>query len=398
MKNLYILSACILAVCSGLAQSPRTVLLEVRETTQLPAVAEGICMKEEVKSLNGNSLAVISMHDDNVFNGGDPMYRDFAGNWATFFAPALYPSGLVDRVSYNGNDLNLGLSLWVDTIASRINQTSDGLVTLPEVLYDNNTNEVFVRIQVNFSSGSIENRDLRFFLYLVQDGVVANQLVDTAGGMAPCTLFSDTTDTAYNFMHNDVAIANPSGFDGIDGIIPLQTNLDGQYSTEFAFDLPAGASIDDVRAVGFVAEYTPGEVAKNMVVNAAKSENFTLYDSTDPTDPNHPDNRNNPNSRFFRDNWPVGVDDPGSKVIPASVYPNPVTDLGTVEFHLPSKQKVRVGIYDVTGKEVAVLYEQLLAEGRQVAAFNALRIEQGTYFVRIEGDSFLQQVPVVIAH
>ena len=397
MKNLYILSACILAVCSGLAQSPRTVLLEVRETTQLPAVAEGICMKEEVKSLYGNSLAVISMHDDDVFNGGDPMYREFAGNWATFFAPALYPSGLVDRVSYNGTDLNLGLSLWVDSIASRINQTSDGLVTLPEVLYDDNTNEIFVRIQINFSQGSIENRDLRFFLYLVQDGVVANQLVDTTGGMAPCTLFSDTTDTAYNFIHNDVAIANPSGFDGVDNIIPLQTNVDGQYTTEFSFDLPAGVSIDDVRVVGFVAEYTPSEVGNNKVVNAAKSDDFTLYDSTDPNDPNHPENKNNPNSRFFRDNWPLGIGDPASDAVRASVYPNPVIDLGIVEFHLPSKQKVRVGIYDVTGKEVVVLYEQMLAEGRQVAAFNALTLDQGTYFVRVEGDAFLQQVPVVIA-
>ncbi len=398
MKKIYTATTLFLFAVCALAQSPRTVLLETKETTQLEAVGEGICMKEQVKGLYGPNLAIISMHDDNIFDGGDPMYRPFVGDWATFFAPAIYPAGLVDRVSYNGNDLNLGLSLWVDTIAARINRTTDALVTLPEVLYDDNENEIFVRMQVNYTKLNIENREMRFFLYLVQDGVIADQRIDTTGGAAPCSLFSDTIDTAFNFSHEDVAIANPSGFDGIDNILPLQTDVGMQYTTSFAFPVPDGVSIDDVRVVGFVAEYTPSSVSDNKVVNAAKSETFTLYDSNDPSDPNHPDNPDNPNSASNPSNWPSSINEAAAAPsIAASVYPNPITDLGVIEFHLPAREVIDVSVYDVTGKMVRSIYQQELAEGRQLAAISAFDFEPGTYFVRIAGKGFIEQVLVIIA-
>lgn len=396
MKNFYTLAACVIVAFTSMAQSPRTVLLETRETTQLQAVADGICEKESVKALYGNNMAVISFHDDDVFGGGDPLYSQAAGDWSTFFAPPNYPSGLVDRVSFNGMNLNLGLSLWADTIASRINQTTDGLVTMPEVLYDAAENEAFVRVQVNFTEDIIDNRDLRFFLYLVQDGLVADQLVDTLGG-SPCSLFSDTIDTAFNFVHNDVVIASPSNFDGVENIIANQTSSGMQFTTSFAFDLPNGVSIDDVRVVGFVSNYTPSEVTQNQVVNAAKSSTFTLYDSQDLTDDNHPENVDNPNSEFFPGNWPTAVGTIKGESIPAVAYPNPITDLGIVEFHLPEAQMIDVSLYDVMGKRVATIYTQQLASGRQLAALNAFNYAPGTYFVRIEGDGFLEQLPVVIA-
>lgn len=410
MKNVYLILGALILSTASMAQSPRTVLLETRETTQLMPSAEGICAKENVKAQFGSDVAIISFHDDNIFNGGDPLYNAVAAEWATFFAPANYPGGLIDRVSYNGTSLNLADDLWSDTIAARLNRPTDGLVTLPEVLYDSNTREIFVRIQVNFTEDVIENRDLRFFCYITRDNMAADQYVNPQN--VPCGIFPtsqlDTIDTNVvgmdtnyvaimpDYLHDNVAIASPSTFSGVENIIPNQVSVDMQKTTTLTYTLPNGVDLADLTVVGFVANFTPSDVTLNRVVNAAKERNFTFYDSSDPKDPNHPDNSNNPNSQFNPANWPTGINEtPDFKK--AQVYPNPVNDLAVVEFQLYERAQVKVTLLDITGKQVDVIYNQELAQGRQIAAFNGANYAPGMYFVMIESKHQTEKIPVIIS-
>lgn len=396
MKRSFTLSLFLATSLFGISQSPRTVLLEVSESTWTPNTSTIVCSKEDVKSLFGSDIAVISYHWDDVQNGGDPMFKTFAEQWALTFGVTQWGRGAIDRVSYNGTTItSLDPSVWSDTIAARLNRTTIGEVTLPEVLYDQSLDEIFVRVQMKFSESFIDNKEMRFFCYLVEDGVVADQLVDTFA-LGNCTLYSDTLDTTFNFSHQDVARLNPSTYEGTDGILPVQASVGNQYNSLYTFDKPAGSNLGGLRVVAFVAEFDDADITKNQVINAAHKATFTNYDKSNPNDPNHPDNQNNPNSRFHPNNWPTAVKEQPAIDISAKVYPNPVKELGIIEFTVPSTQNVAVSLMDIHGRKVLDIYRQTLAAGHQKAAFTTRNLKPGMYIARIQGEGFVQQVNVLV--
>ncbi len=65
-------------------------------------------------------------------------------------------------------------------------------------------------------------------------------------------------------------------------------------------------------------------------------------------------------------------------------YPNPTSRGATVPFELPEVAKVRVVVYDLLGRAVAVLAEGLHEAGRHEAAFEASRLSSGVYLIRAE--------------
>lgn len=398
MKQLFTLGCTLVISAGAFAQYPRTVLLELSESTWTATNSTAICTKEAAKSIYGTDLAVISYHWDDIQNGGDPMFKQFANEWSQTYFISQWGRGAIDRVAYDGIKLtSLDPFAWNDTIAARINRTTEALVTIPELLYDAAEDEIFVRLQLDFGIGNIANREMRFFLYLVQDGVVATQVVDTAE-LGTCTLFSDTTDTAFNYYHNDVAILNPSSYQGTDNIIPLQVLEDSKYSAIYTFDKPAGINLSDLRVVGFAALYSNADVTKNQVLNAAQKVSFTNYDKSDVNDPNHPDNADNPNSRFNPNNWPTSVNEIPNFDYEISVSPNPANDIVIAKFQVPNNQTVEATLVDMQGRKVSVAYNQTLAKGEQRAAFNTENIPAGYYIIQIEGQNFVSRSSVVVSH
>ena len=267
-------------------------------------------------------LVVISYHTDDIINGGDPMFQNFCDEWAQTYFVTSYDRGIIDRFSYNGTTLtSLNGAVWEDSIQARINRTTDGTVTIPELLYDESEDEIFVRVQLEItdSTFSVVNRELRFFLYVVRDAVAHPQVVDP-GNLGSCLLFPGplrlplilTESDAYtepDFQHNDVAILNPSGYDGTDDIISQQTKIGNIFHSTYTFKKPNGVSLDDLRVVGFAANYSNADVTMNELINAAGNDDFITYEKSDVTDPNHPDNPDNPNSQFNPDNWPTAVEE-----------------------------------------------------------------------------------------
>lgn len=397
MKQLFTLVTTVLTL-SAFAQSPRTVLLELSESTWTYSNSTAICAKEDVKSTFGPGVAVVSHHWDDIQNGGDPMYQNFSSQWSQTFFVTQWGRGSVDRISYNGTTMtSLDTDLWSDTIAARLNRTTDGLVTIPELLYDANSNEIFIRVQFDVSKTSIEARELRFFCFLVEDDVIADQFVDTLA-LGSCTLFNDTMDTAVDFSHNDVAIANPSSYEGTDNLIPLTVDAGNRFHSVYTLAKPSGTDLANLRVVAFVGNYSNADITLNAVINAAKNSTFTDYDKDDVTDPNHPDNPDNPKSRFNPDNWPTGVQEYHPSELDVKVQPNPVADLALVTFNVPGTQQVSVSLYDLHGRKVKDIYSQTLAAGKQQAAFTAHALPQGMYVVRISGETFVAQENVIITH
>ncbi|MFA4838838.1 MAG: lamin tail domain-containing protein [Candidatus Neomarinimicrobiota bacterium] len=64
-------------------------------------------------------------------------------------------------------------------------------------------------------------------------------------------------------------------------------------------------------------------------------------------------------------------------------YPNPFNPSTTISFLLPSEQNVRVAIYDMLGKEIALVADERLTVGRHVFRWNAEDQPCGIYFYRL---------------
>src|SRR5690606_27440739 len=148
------------------------------------------------------------------------------------------------------------------------------------------------------------------------------------------------------------------------------------------------------RIVAFVAKYDNGDVTENELINAAQESNFTLYDKSNESDPNHPDNPNNPNSANNPLNWPTAVTAAATFQSNVTVRPNPISDLGIIEFDLATTEQVSIAIYDINGRMVKDIYTQTRSSGSHKAAFTTSDLGEGVYFVRVQSPSFVAQKSV----
>lgn len=64
-------------------------------------------------------------------------------------------------------------------------------------------------------------------------------------------------------------------------------------------------------------------------------------------------------------------------------YPNPFNPSTTIAWELPENMHVRVSVYDVVGREVAVLADGTFASGSHTANWNAANMASGVYIYRI---------------
>ena len=80
-----------------------------------------------------------------------------------------------------------------------------------------------------------------------------------------------------------------------------------------------------------------------------------------------------------------------------SVYPNPMRGAATVALTLGVASEVRVAVYDVLGREVAVLHEGPLGAGMHELRLNGRSLPSGLYLVRVVGEEWdaVQRVSIV---
>lgn len=73
-------------------------------------------------------------------------------------------------------------------------------------------------------------------------------------------------------------------------------------------------------------------------------------------------------------------------------YPNPFNPTTTISFSLPAESFVTLKVYNILGQEVTTLYDnQLLSDGDQSVAFNAMNLSSGVYFYKIIAQSTVDQ-------
>lgn len=101
-----------------------------------------------------------------------------------------------------------------------------------------------------------------------------------------------------------------------------------------------------------------------------------------------------PNHVYFnQENLPsVGIT-PISGIIPdkfslSQNYPNPFNPVTSLQFSIPKEKDIKLSVYDMLGKEVAVLFNGKLSAGEYKYTFDAAKLTSGIYFYKISSDEF----------
>lgn len=71
-------------------------------------------------------------------------------------------------------------------------------------------------------------------------------------------------------------------------------------------------------------------------------------------------------------------------------FPNPFNPSTKISFSIPDNSNVSLRIYDITGKEVAMLVNSNLKKGSHQFEWNATQFASGTYFYKLQTEEFIQ--------
>jgi len=89
-------------------------------------------------------------------------------------------------------------------------------------------------------------------------------------------------------------------------------------------------------------------------------------------------------------NVPVGIN-PKTSNVPENFaleqnYPNPFNPVTNINYSLPIESKVTIKIFDITGKEIKEIVNDLQMAGNYSVQFNASDLSSGTYFYKITAE------------
>jgi len=79
-----------------------------------------------------------------------------------------------------------------------------------------------------------------------------------------------------------------------------------------------------------------------------------------------------------------------------TVFPNPFNSVTQIEFTLPATQRVSLRLYDVLGREVAVLMNEIQTAGQHRLTFDASGLPSGVYLCRLEVGGMAQTRKMVL--
>jgi len=77
-------------------------------------------------------------------------------------------------------------------------------------------------------------------------------------------------------------------------------------------------------------------------------------------------------------------------------YPNPFNPSTTISFSIPAKWFVSLKVYDILGREVAVLVSEQLSAGNHSRLWNAEGLPSGVYFYRLQAGSFTETKKLIL--
>jgi hypothetical protein len=203
----------------------------------------------------------------------------------------------------------------------------------------------------------------------------------------PASVFASQDPVAiesvgFDFLYNEFYVGNPSGNDfprysGVDDFLH-QAADSVNWAPGIRYD-PENDGTALPRSMG-VHEHWNNATDKQYSRNLQTGEGIELVVEELTTDVDH---------------------DIQSGRLPGSVslgqnYPNPFNPTTVVSFQLSAVSNVRLGVYDLQGREVAVLVNERKDPGTYSLHFDGARLSSGVYLLRLTAGGFSQTRKMVV--
>jgi hypothetical protein len=82
----------------------------------------------------------------------------------------------------------------------------------------------------------------------------------------------------------------------------------------------------------------------------------------------------------------VGIPSAPEAGMDFSVYPNPLTEVATINFYLPEPSNTLLALYDIGGRMVKTLHQGSLSSGRHTFELERGQLPQGFYFLKLNSE------------
>jgi len=318
-----------------------------------------------------------------------------------FFQVSSYPGGMVDQVLFPGQTkVSVSRSSWASLVAQRLNETRPLDIEIHSAVIDNTTDEIYVKATIHVTGTGFDRNSARVHLMLTEDDVVVPSdpqinyySSQSSGAGGPNHPYYNEPASWADYVHDDVLRAAPTSASGLGQANVLKNSLT-DIGVQWTFDAPTnaagGLNTDNLRAVVMVTEYNPTDPNQdgNAVLNG-NDLHIVKYDKGNINHPNHPENPSN---------WVTGINSIDAADVEVSVYPNPVSELGIINFTLPQNENVTVDLYNMLGQKVQAIKSGFMAAGvQQTAAIDAANLTEGVYLLKVTAGETSITERVVIA-
>lgn len=101
------------------------------------------------------------------------------------------------------------------------------------------------------------------------------------------------------------------------------------------------------------------------------------------------------------DDFSGELTDVKNEVIPTKLvleqnYPNPFNPTTSIKFSIPKQEFVNLKVYDILGKEITTLVNEVKSAGNYEVNFNASNLPSGTYFYRIQSGNYVETKKMIL--
>ena len=237
------------------------------------------------------------------------------------------------------------------------------------------------------------------YAYLA-DGDSGFQIIDVSNPANPTLAGSyDTPSDAYDVfvLGNYAYVADDySGLQIIDVSNPANPTLAGSYETHYAWG---------VFVLGNYAYVADGYTGL-QIINVSNPANPTLAGSYD-TPGTASDAYVSGEFAYVADGsslqilrfTPTGVEE--NHILPSHLslsqnFPNPFNARTTIQYSLPEKSMVSIGIFDILGRKIETLAEGMKLAGEHQATWDASGQSSGIYFYRIKAGDKIETKKMVL--
>ena len=77
-------------------------------------------------------------------------------------------------------------------------------------------------------------------------------------------------------------------------------------------------------------------------------------------------------------------------------YPNPFNPTATIEYHVLVSSFVKLSVYDILGREIAVLANEIKPVGKHRVTFDGSNLPAGVYFYRMQAGKFQETRKLIL--